>query len=212
MNVLIYIVAIILFIVWVVAGGFITQSNVFLHPYRYDDTYMHLAWLLTFWVSFITWVLLILMIVLVILAIAGVGALFGTGAGEAAQAEKLATGDEPQLPQTPQIGTIVIVMLVIFLGLVIFNGISSIVASINIKKSPSYSSENPKLKKAYDSCIIAAVMSMVSAGLLLIGLIALSVVKSSQAKKNKIIQEQNAQMVLQEKQVVGGFLLDQLSK
>lgn len=76
----------ILVLVWVIAGGFITQSNVFLGPYKNKDDYLHKAYWYSFWAAFITWTLIGIFILLVILSVIGVVALFGSGVGEAGAA------------------------------------------------------------------------------------------------------------------------------
>lgn len=73
----------ILIILWIIAGVFVTQANVYLTSYRNLDLQMHRAYWFTFWAAFVTWFLIGIFILLIILSIIGVAVLFGTGVGEA---------------------------------------------------------------------------------------------------------------------------------
>src|SRR5579862_2094241 len=85
--------AVVLIIIWILAGIFITQANVYLGPFKNIDSFFLTAYNYTFWAAFITWFLVALFILLFILAIVGVIGLFSTGAGEA----EVAAGEEESL-------------------------------------------------------------------------------------------------------------------
>lgn len=189
-----YLVAIILFVIWIIAGGFITQSNVYLHAYKDEGQYMHTAWLLTFWAAFVTWFLVILFIIMVILAIVGVVALFGSGVGEAGLAAESTEGAQFSVdPGTLSTGisALGIGLLCLAFVLVLVNGILAALAAVNMKKSPNYTNTDPKLTKAYQNCEIAAIMSLLAAGILIIAIITYIIIgKRNKARNTKIIKEQ----------------------
>ena len=56
----------ILIIIWIISGGFVTQANVFLGPYKNKDQYLHSAYWYTFWAAFVTWTLIGIFILLII--------------------------------------------------------------------------------------------------------------------------------------------------
>lgn len=213
-----YILAIILFIIWIIAGGFLTQSNVFLRAYRHDDQYMHAAWVYTLAAALVTWILIFIFIVLFILAIVGVVALFGSGVGEVGIASQGLAGG--QIPiDSNMLGTGIswlgIAALVFALILVFINGILAALAAEQMVKSPNYTSNNERLKKAYDNCKIAAIMSLLAASLLIIGLITYIIIKQRiEAKNRKIIEDfsrkRNEELELK-REIAGQLLLRQIS-
>ena len=180
----------VLILIWIIAGGFITQSNVFLHPYRNDDSDMHRAYWFTFWGAFVTWFLIGLFIILIILSVVGVIALFGTGAGEVgavaegAEGASLAAGEAEEsyfsrYMSTPQgqkntntgVSWITIVFLFLALLLVGVTGILAAIAATSMIKSSKYNPSVSRLKTAYINCIIAASLCLGAGGLLIIGII-----------------------------------------
>lgn len=75
--------SVLLLVIWVIAGGYITQTSRYVGYYKSNDTHLDSAYWYAFWAAFITWTLIGIFLLLVILAVAGVIALFGSGAGEA---------------------------------------------------------------------------------------------------------------------------------
>lgn len=75
-----------LVLIWIVAGGFVTQANVKLHSTKDKDSDLNKAYWYTFWAAFITWFLVGIFILLIILSVLGIVALFGSGVGEAGAA------------------------------------------------------------------------------------------------------------------------------
>lgn len=180
-----FVFGIILLGIWVVSGGFITQTNSFITPYRKDDDQMSKAWTYSFIAAFITWFLVILLIILVILAIVGVVALFGTGVGEVGVAAGgAATAAEGLLASTAEstvasgvssfgLSWVAIAFIGVSLVLVVLSGVLSAMTAQQINNSLTYKinkGNNPKLSKAYSNAIIAAVACLGAFGFLLIAL------------------------------------------
>jgi heme/copper-type cytochrome/quinol oxidase subunit 2 len=193
----------ILVIVWVIAGGFVTQASVFLTSYRDTDDNLHRAYWFTFWASFVTWFLIAIFIILIILSVLGVAALFGSGAGElgvAAEGEAAAAegglgvteGFVPNMQSVKSsqgISWTTIVFLIFALILVIVTGTLSAIASSNIKQSSNYKNTISKLETAYNDCIIAAVMCLGAAGILIIGLFVYFIIGYQQSQKIRAQEE-----------------------
>lgn len=192
--------AVILLIIWIIGGGFITESSVNLTSYKDKDSFLNRAYWSAFWAAFITWTLVIIFIILVILAIVGVGALFGSGAGEAAEAGELAESTEgannsllrkyskSSKPSKSRQGIpwFTILFLVVALVLVGVTGVLAAITANDIRQSPNYSTLDVNLQKAYDSAIIAACLCLGSGGLLIIGIITyfiVGIVRSNNSKR-----------------------------
>lgn len=71
-----------LILIWIVSGGYITQTSVFIHAYRSQADGFKKAYTYSTWAAVITWLLIAFVIILIIYVIAGVVVLFGTGVGE----------------------------------------------------------------------------------------------------------------------------------
>ena len=190
----------ILVLIWIVAGGFITKTNVSLGPYKNTDDDLHDAYWYSFWVAFVTWTLICLFIILIILSVIGVVALFGSGAGEAGAAAEggvaaesgIAAGEgtvavEEGKSQKGKISTgvswLTIGFLIFALILVVITGVLSALAASSMVKSPNYDPTNNKLKTAYTDAIIAASMCLGAAGLLIIGIIVYFIIGERRKKK-----------------------------
>ena len=183
--------ATILLIIWVLSGGFITETSIKLTPYKDRDSFLNRAYWSAFWASFVTWTLVIISIILVILAIVGVGALFGSGAGEAVEAGELVESSNASqaLKVTNQgISWVAILFLVVALILVSVTGVLSAIAANDIRQSPNYTVLDANLQKAYDSAIIAACLCLGSGGLLLIGITTYSIIRIVHSSTNKRVE------------------------
>lgn len=177
-----FVFGIVLLGIWLVSGGFITQTNVFITKYRKDDDQMSKAWTYSFMAAFVTWFLVVLFILLIILAIVGVVALFGTGVGEVGVAAGgAATAAEGLLTSTAKsavtsgagLSWVGIGFIVISLTLVVLSGVLSAMTAQQINNSLSFKvnkQNNPKLPKAYSNAIIAACACLGAFGFLLIAL------------------------------------------
>lgn len=167
----------ILVVIWIVAGGYVTQASVYLTSYRNNDDNLNTAYWFTFWAAFVTWFLVGVFIILVILSIIGVAALFGSGVGEVGLAAEGAEGAEFEQAAFRSSNTsggfswLTIIFLLFALGLVITTGVLSAIAANSIAQSPNYDPNNDTLKTAYTDCIIAASMCLAAAGILIIGTI-----------------------------------------
>lgn len=183
-SVWIFLLAVILLTIWIITGGYVTQANVYLTPYKKDPD-LSQAYGDTFWAAFITWLIVGIFVLLVILAIVGIVALFGTGVGEvgvAAEAggvaeESSAVSEVQSKPgfnynqYKPGARTISWTSFIFLLGAIILVGVTGIYAAAaarHIAASSMYNPNNYKMKKAYDNCIKAAVLSLGSVGLLII--------------------------------------------
>lgn len=165
----------ILIIIWIVAGGYATQANVFLGGSR-DDPQINQAWWFTFGAAFTTWTLIGITIVLIIIAVV-------TGAGEVVFAVTRVTGS----------GGLALIFLIVALALILLTGVLSAIAAQRIAESAAFrerdSQNNPtnerfeKLSRARLNCIIAASMSLGAAGLLVIGIITLFFVRYRRRKR-----------------------------
>ena len=212
-----FLFAAILVIIWIVAGGYITQANVKLGPSKNTDSNLHNAYWYSFWAAFITWFLigafLLLVIIAAVFGIGGVFVLFGSGAGEVATAG-VAEGAEgaaaegvaaegaegegafSQYAKTIDVkktastaaNIITIVSLIIALILVTITGVLSAATATNISRSSNFDPSNTNMSKAYTDSIVAASLCLGAAGLLIIGIIVYIVV--SVQRKNKIKQQQ----------------------
>ena len=198
-----------LVIIWIVAGGFITKTNVLLGPYKNDDDNFNNAYWYSFWAAFVTWTLIGIFIILVILSVIGVIALFGSGVGEAgAVAEggiaategaetvtlagvgkKSASSKEGKGAISTGISWLTIGFLIFALILVGITGILSALTASSMVKSTNYDPSNDKLKNAYNNAIIAASLCLGAGGLLIIGIIAYFIVGEQRKRKIKAQKE-----------------------
>lgn len=216
-----------LVLIWIVAGGFITQANVKLGSYKNDDDFLHRAYWLSFWAAFVTWTLIGIFFILVILSVLGVVALFGSGVGEVAvaaesgaaaaetgveiaelEAKKLVGGKAKTGFVTSGVSWITIGFLIFALILVVITGILSAITASSIAKSPNYISTNSNFKnlnKSYTDSIIAASMCLGAGGLLIIGVITYFVIgiqRKNKIKTQKELAEKEQQLKLQQVQKI----------
>ena len=196
----------ILVLIWIVAGGFITKTNVSLGPYKNTDDDLHNAYWYSFWAAFVTWTLIGIFIILVILSVIGVVALFGSGAGEAGVAAEggaaaaeggvaaesgIAAEEEATLEEGKSkkgaiatgVSWFTIAFLIFALILVGITGVLSALTASSMVKSPNYDPTNSKLKTAYTDAIISASMCLGAAGLLIIGIIVYFIIGERRKKK-----------------------------
>ena len=171
---------VILLLIWIIAGGYITQANVYLGEFKNNDDLFKQAYDYTFWGAFITWTLVGIFILIIILAIFGVVALFGSGAGEA----EVAAGEEESIyskayKQYQQnnsadqegISWLTITFLFIALVLLSVTGILAAISAEDMTKSHFFDQNNNNIKVAYNNCVIAAILCLTSVGLIVLGLI-----------------------------------------
>lgn len=167
----------ILIIIWIVAGGFVTQANIFLGPFKTQDNDLQTAYTYTFWAAFVTWTLIGIFILLVILSIIGVVALFGSGAGEAEAAEGAEASEAKSAESSNQqllnegIPWLTLAFLVFALILISITGVLAAIAATSMTKSPNFNRTIANLNTAYNDCIIAAVSCLGAASLLIIGIL-----------------------------------------
>jgi hypothetical protein len=183
------ILIVLLLIIWIIAGGYITQANVYLSPLKNTDNLFQQAYNYTFWAAFITWTLVGIFILIIILAIFGVVALFGSGAGEAEvaagevkeeesiyskvykQYQKNQSSQSSQ-PEESGMSWLTIVFLFIAAILLSITGILAAISAEDMTKSHSFDENNNNIAVAYNDCIIAAILSLTSVGLLVLAVIA----------------------------------------
>lgn len=177
---------VLLLIIWIVAGGYITQANVYLGPLKNTDDLFLQAYNYTFWGAFITWTLIGIFILIIILAIFGVVALFGSGAGEAEVAAgevkeeesiysrvyKQYQKNQPQQQPEEGMSWLTIIFLVIALILLSITGILAAISAEDIAKSHAFDPNNNQIEVAYNDCVIAAILSLTSVGLVVLAIIA----------------------------------------
>lgn len=203
----------ILILIWIIAGGFVTQANVYLSPYKNLDNNFHQAYWFTFWAAFVTWSLIGLFIVLVILSILGVVALFGSGVGEVGVAAEGAEGAEVEEAEfrserannstnSPQytksaISWFTIGFLIFALILIGITGVLAAIAASDIIASSNYMSSNSKMQGAYNDCIIAASLCLGAGGILLIGIIVYLAIGIKRRREIKQTEEKEQEEIKQ---------------
>jgi len=200
MSVTIAIVSIILVVIWIVAGVFITQANVKLHDYKNeDDPYAHPAWTYSFWAAFTTWTLVGIFTILLIAGLLIGGALFATGIGEtevavtgvakaAQDGIRTATG-----AVKPHISKLAIAALVVGVVLATTTGILSAMTAVDVRKIGTYDSDSV-LKEAHDEAVKAAVICLTSVGLTVVaGVSYIWYVESKKKKYTEEVKEEKAE-------------------
>lgn len=180
------ILAVVLILIWLVAGGYITQANIKIRGFEGDDVFFRKANNYAFWAAFITWFLVALFILLIILAVVGVVGLFSTGvgeaaevgeAGEAAEEESSASKLYKQYQNTQGnqdqggISWSTIIFLFFATVLVSITGVLAALAADQLKQSHLFMESNADMKTAYDDCVITAIICLGSVGLLVLGVI-----------------------------------------
>jgi len=175
--------AIVLILIWIIAGGYITQANIKIRGFQGNDEFFKSANNYAFWAAFITWFLVALFVLLVILAIVGVVGLFSTGAGEAeaagAESEELTTSklykkyQNYQGSQEDNTGISWSTIIVIFFALVLVSitGVLGALAADQLKQSHLFTDSNPDMVTAYNNCVITAIICLSVVGLLILSVI-----------------------------------------
>lgn len=179
--------AIVLILIWIIAGGYITQANIKIRGFEGNDEFFRRANNYAFWAAFITWFLVALFVLLMILAIVGVVGLFSTGAGEAEVAageageveaaskeESSASKLYKQYSQENNNGGVswsTIIVLFFAMVLVGITGVLGALAADQLKQSHLFTDTNPDMVTAYNDCVITAVICLGVDGLLILGVI-----------------------------------------
>lgn len=166
-----FILGLILIIIWITGGVYVTQANIALTSHKNDNNYLSEAYNLTFWASFITWFLVVLFIILLILSVFGIVALFGSGIGEAGAAESIEarnfiTSDQGQATINRGISWFTVLFLITAIILIITTGTLAAIAASDIAKSG-----NTNIGNSYNECIIAASLCISAAAIILIAFI-----------------------------------------
>lgn len=204
-----FIFGLILISVWVVSGGFLTQANVFLTGYKNKDGELDKAYNYTFWAAFILWFIVALFVLLLFLSIVGVVALFGSGAGEVAEAESveernLVANSGTHSPSgyggSSWSWTTVIFFLVVFVLVLITGGLAA-AAFVAIGDSPNFNTSDSKLKTAYDDCSIAAVISILTAVILIVGFLTYMVTRYEYSSPNQSLYRERVELAEKEKKI-----------
>jgi hypothetical protein len=182
------ILAVVLILIWIIAGGYITQANIKIRGFEGNDQFFKTANNYAFWAAFITWFLVALFVLLIILAIAGVVALFSSGAGEAGEAEAAVSEEETTYskfykqyqkstmsnnsnPSEDTISWSTIIFLFFAFVLVGITGVLAALAADQLKQSHLFTDSDPNMVTAYNDCIIAAIICLATDILLILGII-----------------------------------------
>jgi len=172
--------AIVLILIWIIAGGYITQANIKIRGFEGNDEFFRRANNYAFWAAFITWFLVVLFFVLIILAIMGIVGLFSTGAGEAEEAGAIEESSVSKYYKKYQssvenddAGTSWSTIIFLFFALVLVSitGVLSALAADQLKQSHLFTDSNPDMVTAYNNCVIAAIICLGTVGLLILGVI-----------------------------------------
>lgn len=171
--------AVVLILIWIIAGVYITQANIKIRGFEDDDQFFNTANNYAFWAAFITWFLVALFVLLVILSVIGVVGLFSTGAGEAEEAgaaeESVSSKlfKQYQSTQAPSggISWSTIIALIFAMVLVAITGVLAAMAADQLSQSHQFTQSNPDMKSAYDDCIIAAIICLGIDSLIILGVI-----------------------------------------
>jgi len=179
--------AVVLILIWIIAGGYITQANIKIRGFEGSDEFFRKANNYAFWAAFITWFLVTLFILLIILAVVGVVGLFSTGAGEAevavgeageaASAEESTTSKLYKQYQNSQgtdeggISWSTIILIFFAMVLVGITGVLGALAADQLKQSHLFTDTNPDMVTAYNDCVITAIICLGVDGLLILSVI-----------------------------------------
>jgi hypothetical protein len=180
-----FILGLVLIVIWITGGVYVTEANILLTPHKNDDDNLKNAYNLTFWASFITWFLVALFIVLLILSIVGVVALFGSGAGEIGAAESVEaknflSSQQGQTTISYGISWFTVLFLIVAIILIVTTGILSAIAASDIAKSG-----NTNIGNSYSDCIVAASLCISAAGVILIAFIVYYILDYQKEQKFK---------------------------
>lgn len=203
--------ATILVLIWIVAGGYVTQANVKIGSQRDNNEDLSRAYWATFWAAFITWTLIGLAILAAIIILT-IG--FFTGGDEAALAE----GEEGITESVTSseskgggkgfskffskskggngMGKVITIisygLLILALFLAGLTGVLASIGAVSINRSVDRDpSQLPSdLQKARLNCIIAASLTLGSVGLIFIGLIVFFIAhyEGEKAEKKKLAE------------------------
>lgn len=177
---------VILIILWIIAGVYVTQASIKLTSYRNVDEHLYRAYWFTFWAAFTTWFLIGLFILLIILSVFGVVALFGSGVGEVAEGVELEQSEllQQQGLSDEGISWFTIGFLAFALILVSVTGVLAAIAATSMTESSNFDTTKEDLRTAYDDCVIAAITCLGAASILIIGTITYFVI--GYIRENKI--------------------------
>jgi hypothetical protein len=197
-NFWIFVFTLVLLILWIVAGVYITRANLILQNYqKVDDNFLN-AFNYSYWAAFVTWFLVALFVLLILLSFIGLGVLFSSGVGEtgALATEWARYGNDPELVGLleSKISWWAVGSLVVALILVGVTGVLSALAANWLVTSKNFDPNNANQYTAYVDCIIAASICLGAGGLLIIGLIIYLVVGfRNQAKLQELEAKLDAQ-------------------
>lgn len=181
-----YLISIILIIIWIIAGVYLTEASIDLGNFSNLDDNFYTAHRYAYIATFLTWFLVVLFFVLLILAAVGVISLFSTGEGEALEAESYeAKLLKSQEVKSTGVSWVTILFILFALFLVAFSGVLAALVAVNIKESPNYDSTNVTMNNAYNDAVVAAALGIGAASILIIGFIIYLVVGSIGKKSVK---------------------------
>jgi hypothetical protein len=184
-----FIFGVILIIIWIIAGIYVTQANIYLTSFKDTDESLHQAYWLTFWAAFVTWTLVGIFVVLVVLSVLGIE--------EIEVADVTSTYNQYQQPGTSWASIIFLFIALVLIGT---TGVLSALAATAVTESSNFNQKNDKLNSAYQDCIIGAVVCLTSGGLLILGIIAYFVYnyrsrREAAAKQIAISQEEQKVLI-----------------
>jgi hypothetical protein len=170
-SIWISITAVILIIIWVFSGIYITDASIKLTPYT-DPVLVNAYWD-TFWAAVITWGLIAITIILVILIIIFFSEFF-----------LLPSSNESSGPSLFSI-----IFLIVAVILVLTTGILAAFAASWIAQSTQFSQGDQTLKICHSDCVIAASLCLTAVGLMIIGIIIFIVLAVKQSRRNAKAKE-----------------------
>jgi len=168
---------VILLIIWIVAGGYITEASVYLGYVKNTDSRLDTAYAYAFAVSFVIWTLVLLAIVGICFAIAA--------APEIAAGMSEAKAMSALTKSTKGASWVIILFLIGATILVMVTGILAAVVASNIRSSEKYDVNDKNIAVAYTDSIISACLSLVTVGILIIGMIVYIVLKTKSKNEAK---------------------------
>ena len=185
---LIFLVLLILAIIFVISGVFVTKAAVKLH--KGGDTEPNLAKAHKFlvWTSVLTWIIVALIIILIVLGIvfgATILPELGIGTGSLAGVAGAAKGGK-HVEGHHGIGFwLIAIGLILAIILDVAVGVMAAYAAVLIKRyiDNVNTTVSPDITEAYHAAVIAAVLTLVAVGLLVIAVIAYSAHVVSQKRK-----------------------------
>lgn len=195
---------ILLLVIWIVAGGFITQASIYLTPYKGKDDYLNSAYWFTFWAAFVTWFIVAVVIIIIILGFVAIGET-GGAIVESGQAEQVvSTGKKGA-------SAVLISFIVVVLLLAIITGILAAIAASDMHKSSNIDLAASKPKTAYTDCIVAASLCLGAIGVIIIGGIIFIIVKVNQSNKQKELRAAQEAKAAQEKDALQKLIAQKIA-